>query len=91
MGVTTETTMIRFVGNNLHETDYSRIDRWVNRLNLWFEKGLKEVYFFTHEPDNILAPEMSVYLLNQLQKHSNVDVRGPKLLKPNDGEQMSLF
>lgn len=91
MGVTTETTMIRFVGNNLHETDYSRIDQWVNRLNLWFEKGLKEVYFFTHEPDNILAPEMSVYLLNQLQKNSNVDVRVPKLLKPNDGEQMSLF
>jgi uncharacterized protein YecE (DUF72 family) len=91
MGLTNETTMIRFVGNGLHETDYTRIDEWVDRLNLWFEKGLKEVYFFTHEPDNILAPQLSVYLLERLQKYANVEVRGPELLDSNEGEQMTLF
>lgn len=91
MGLTNETTMIRFVGNGLHETDYTRIDEWVDRLNLWFEKGLKEVYFFTHEPDNIWAPQLSVYLLERLQKYANVEVRGPELLDSNEGEQMTLF
>ncbi|MFN4256328.1 MAG: DUF72 domain-containing protein, partial [Saprospiraceae bacterium] len=31
------------------------------RLKNWLENGLREVYFFTHEPDNLLAPELAVF------------------------------
>ncbi|RMG82267.1 MAG: DUF72 domain-containing protein, partial [Bacteroidetes bacterium] len=72
-------------------TDFSRIDEWVARLNDWFEKGLREVYFFTHEPDNIRAPELARYLCEQLQNRSDVLVRGPEIRDPDAGRQMSLF
>jgi len=42
MGVTTDIAMIRFVGNNLHPSDYQRIDAWVEKLKSWTANGLKE-------------------------------------------------
>ena len=89
--LTTDTAMIRFVGNDLHKTDYQRIDEWVSRLKLWFENGLKTVYFFPHEPDNLLAPEMSAYLIDRLNESFESTVRGPKLIDNQQGKQISLF
>jgi len=90
MGLSNGTAMIRFVGNALHPSDYTRIDQWVARLTSWLNQGLQAVYFFPHEPDNLLAPELASYLYNQIQQLPNVISRGPKLLEP-DPEQLSLF
>lgn len=87
--LTTNKVLIRFVGNALHPTDYTRIDNWVALLKIWFEQGLEAVYFFPHEPDNVLAPELAVYLLQQVHKELNVVVRGPRL--EQEQKQMSLF
>lgn len=89
--LTTDTAMVRFVGNELHSTDYERIDAWVERLKYWFENGLKAVYFFSHEPDNILAPELADYLVSKIKKTFEADIRGPKLIDDNIGQQISLF
>jgi len=89
--LTTDIAMIRFVGNDLHSTDYQRIDEWVQKLKDWSKRGLDEIYFFPHEPDNILAPDLSLYLADELQKHFEVITRGPKFYDENDGKQMSLF
>ena len=32
-------TFIRYVGNSLHPSDYTRIDVWVNRMKQWLDKG----------------------------------------------------
>lgn len=90
MGLTTGTAMVRFVGNGLHPSDYTRLDEWVQRITQWFEQGLSEVYFFTHEPDNVQAPEIAAYLLKSLQKDKRMQTRGPKL-NENSGQQISLF
>lgn len=90
MGLSNLTTMIRFVGNSLHPSDYSRIDSWILRLRDWIANGLKEVYFFPHEPDNILAPELASYVHSQAQLLPGVQTRGPKLIEP-DPEQLRLF
>jgi len=83
--------MIRFVGNDLHPTDYQRIDEWILRLKDWFAKGITEVYFFTHEPDNIQAPQMAKYLVDKAQAMMpEVSTRGPEFIK-EQGQQMSLF
>ncbi len=84
-------TMVRFVGNGLHPTDYSRIDNWIDQLKEWLEAGLQKVYFFPHEPDNILAPDLSQYVLEQVQAKLQVEVRGPKIGDHREGEQISLF
>ena len=91
LALTNDTAMVRFVGNGLHDTDYERIDEWVLQLKKWWENGLSEIYFFPHEPDNILAPEMTAYLYEKLQAYEDIDIRGPKLLNADLGEQMSLF
>jgi uncharacterized protein YecE (DUF72 family) len=93
MAFTNPTTMVRFVGNGLHPTDYERIDAWVDRMATWLEKGVQSIYFFPHEPDNLLAPDLSIYLLEQVQSKLQVEVRGPSI-PPKDappGSQMQLF
>jgi uncharacterized protein YecE (DUF72 family) len=75
--LSTPSAMVRFVGNDLHETDYQRIDAWVERLKMWFEMGLEEVYFFTHEPDNLNAPRLARYLGAQIEANFKAEVRLP--------------
>lgn len=60
MRVTGTKALIRFVGNAPHPSDEVRLGYWADRLKHWFDAGLHEVYFFTHEPDNLLAPELAV-------------------------------
>ncbi|MEL6636813.1 MAG: DUF72 domain-containing protein [Bacteroidota bacterium] len=89
--LTTDTAMIRFVGNGLHPTDYQRIDEWVKRLKTWLQRGLREVYFFPHEPDNLLAPDLSLYLAAAVQEHCPAHTRGPVFHQEPGGQQMELF
>lgn len=92
MRLTHPRAMVRFVGNALHPSDYSRIDAWVDRINQWFSSGLQEIYFFPHEPDNLLAPDLAAYLLGKLKSYDHIAVRGPKIpVEQDSGQQMSLF
>ncbi|WP_162051403.1 DUF72 domain-containing protein [Pontibacter pamirensis] len=87
MRLTTPSAMVRFVGNGLHPTDYTRIDAWVERLKQWFDNGLRQLYFFVHEPDNVLAPELATYLMQQLNKVCGFDLKPPKkYVQPVQGE-----
>lgn len=89
--LTNKRAMIRFVGNDLVASDYSRIDEWVLKLKDWFAQGIEEVYFFTHEPDNLKAPELAKYLVGKAKEvMPNINTRGPEFIK-EQGQQMSLF
>ena len=74
-------TFIRFVGNSLHPTDYSRIDDWVQRMKYWLDRGLKELYFFMHMHDEATSPELSVYLLEQMNEVCGLDLHVPQFFK----------
>ena len=92
MCLTNTTAMIRFVGNGLHPTDYTRITDWVARIQEWHTQGLSEIYFFPHEPDNLLAPDLADFLAGKLRAYSGITTRGPKLIKEQEeGNQMRLF
>jgi len=43
--LTSKTAFIRFVANDLHATDYKRMDEWITRLKNWIDNGLEEIYF----------------------------------------------
>lgn len=89
MRLTNLRVLVRFVGNGLHPSDYQRIDNWSKRLKLWLDKGLHEVYFFTHEPDNLLAPELAAYCGTTFSAlMPTVTMRAPK---PVVGQQGTLF
>src|SRR6266496_4161398 len=74
-------TFIRFVGNSLHETDYPRIDDWANRIKQWLVSGLNEIYFFMHMHDEAKSPELTVYLVDQLNKVCGLDLQKPKFVE----------
>ncbi len=78
MNLTVPKAFIRFVGNSLHPTDYIRIDDWVNRIKIWVNKGLKELYFFMHMHDEAFSPELSLYLVEKLNKECGLLLQKPK-------------
>jgi uncharacterized protein YecE (DUF72 family) len=89
MRLTSATVLVRFVGNSLHPTDYSRVEEWSDRLRNWLENGLESAYFFTHEPDNLLAPELAAFAWQKFSAMMpDTDMRGPKEV---GGQQGLLF
>lgn len=68
MHLTIAKTMIRFVANDLHETDFKRLDDWVSRIKYWADSGLKEIYFFIHSLDERYAPQLAQYLVRELNE-----------------------
>ena len=87
--LTDRRVLIRFVGNGLHPSDYRRIEEWSDRLHHWLEQGLHEVYFFTHEPDNLLAPDLAVFCADTFAaRMPEAILRGPQRVA---GQQGSLF
>jgi len=55
---------------------------------MWIDKGLKTIYFFHHQPENLLAPDMTSYFVHQLNE------MGPwkwKVPQKHIDQQMTLF
>jgi len=77
MHLTVPKTFIRFVGNSLHQTDYSRIDDWVSRIKYWLDKGLEEIYFFMHMHDEAQSPELTAYLVEKLNEVCGLNLQKP--------------
>lgn len=87
MQLTVPKTFIRFVGNSLHKTDYTRIDEWVSRIKFWLDNGLQELYFFMHMHDEAYSPELSEYLTEKLNKVCGLSLPNPLFLsKLNEAE-----
>lgn len=87
MQITSDVIVIRFTGNNLHPTDYSRIDEWVQKIKEWSEYGIKEIYFFVHEPDDVNCPEMADYIIKKLQENN---LKTSANMNFKEKEEMSL-
>lgn len=76
---------IRYVGNSLHKTDYTRSDAWVQRIKHWLENGLQELYFFMHMHDEATSPELTVYLVDKLNKECGLNLIKPKFITQQPG------
>lgn len=80
MHLTIPKAFIRYVGNSLHPTDYTRIDVWVQRMKYWLEHGLEELYFFMHMHDEATSPELTVYLVDKMNKACGLNLIKPRFL-----------
>ncbi|SDM34788.1 Uncharacterized conserved protein YecE, DUF72 family [Catalinimonas alkaloidigena] len=87
--LTTPVAFVRFVGNDLHTTDFTRVDAWVQRLHQWRQKGLQDIYFFVHSPDNDTDPYLSAYAVLAMNGHLRAGLQ-PLTQKPQP-VQGSLF
>lgn len=81
MELTTPDAFIRFVGNGLHPTDFSRIDEWVDRLGDWSDKGLNKIYFFLHQHDEKDTPILADYTIKKLNEKLGTDLARPGLME----------
>jgi uncharacterized protein YecE (DUF72 family) len=87
MRLTIPEAFIRFVGNSLHPSDYTRIDDWVERIARWLDEGLQSLWFFMHQHDERYSPELCKYFIEQLNKECGLSVQAPRFY----AQQSSLF
>ncbi len=80
MRLTTPHAFIRFVGCNVDEIDYRRIDDWVDRIEKWHKGGgLQYLYFFVHQNVELSSPLFSAYLIEKLNKRLNIQLHVPEM------------
>ena len=91
MRLTAPVAFIRFVTNGLHPSDYRRADAWAERIAAWASKGLQEVYFFVHSPEEQTSPEMMSYVIGRFNERLGAGLHLPNLANGGQAETMSLF
>jgi len=79
MRLSNNEAFVRYVGAN-HDSDYSRLDDWVERLVSWREKGLKNVHFFVHQNLELASPLLSAHFIAELNKKLGCELHIPKTL-----------
>lgn len=87
LNLTVPRAFIRFVGNSLHKSDYTRVDEWIRKMKNWIDKGIKEIYFFMHMHDEAYSPELTVYMVDKLNAIGSFNLVKPKFVN----SQQSLF
>lgn len=78
--VTNNTAYIRFVGNGLVDTDYSRIDEWVKQFNVWIKQGIRKIYCLHHQPNQkrSFAGYSAKYMVEEINKNiEKVTIKPP--------------
>lgn len=81
--------MIRFIGNDLHPTDVTRLETWIERLANWISLGMQEIEFFVHEPNDVHAPDLSARLIHSLNARAGLKLASWHEM--NKGEQLGFF
>jgi uncharacterized protein YecE (DUF72 family) len=89
MHLTIPKAFVRYVGNSLHPTDYTRIDEWIEKIKYWLANGLEELYFFMHMHDETYSPELTVYMVDKLNVACNLQLAKPVFI--NNSTQSALF
>lgn len=90
--LTNDTVFIRFGANNLHPTDYPRMEAWAAQLHQWIELGAKTVYFFLHTPIKHYNLELAIHMIDALNQmgynlKAPYEFKKPEKINP----QSSLF
>ncbi len=85
MRLTNNEAFVRYVGANI-ESDYSRLDDWVERLANWVDEGLENIHFFVHQNLEKASPYLSAHFIKKLNEKLQT-----RLTLPSLPEQETLF
>ena len=86
MRLTSPKAFIRYVGANA-DSDYARLEDWLERLTKWKKEGLQDVYFFVHQNIEKASPLLSSYFIQKMNEKWGTSIHVPILA---DG-QPTLF
>jgi uncharacterized protein YecE (DUF72 family) len=80
MNLPTPHAFIRFVGNGLHPTDYTRVDEWVERIKQWQQLGLQSVWFLMHQHEEEFSPKLADYVVEKLNETLDTQLKRPQFI-----------
>lgn len=84
MRLTNSVAFIRYVSAN-HESDITRLDEWITRIEKWRAEGLQKLYFFVHQNNEIESPLLATHFIEQINKVFKLKVTVPeRKLPPKD-------
>ena len=83
MRLTNNNAFIRYVGAN-HQSDYDRLDDWVERIATWKEQGVGEVDFFVHQNIEKASPLLSSHFIKNANKTLGTNLTVPRMGKDTD-------
>ncbi len=78
MRLTTPNAFIRYVGANA-ESDYARLDDWLERIKIWKEQGLQNLYFFVHQNVEKASPLLSAHFIKNLNQEFGTSIPVPEM------------
>ena len=78
MRLTTPNVFVRYVGANA-ESDYERLDDWLERLTEWKKLGMKNMYFFVHQNLEKASPLLSAHFIKNLNDKWGTDIHIPQM------------
>jgi len=78
MRLTTPNAFIRYVGANA-DSDYARLEDWLERLTQWKKEGLQNLYFFVHQNIEKASPLLSSHLIQKMNEEWKTDIHIPTL------------
>jgi uncharacterized protein YecE (DUF72 family) len=90
MRLTTPKAFIRYVGANDQQSDRERLDDWINRLKIWIDQGIRDIYFFVHQNIEMESPFLSAYFIERLNKEFGLNLQIPTLLGPSGNTSPTL-
>lgn len=76
MRLTTPNAFIRYVGANA-DSDYERLEDWLERLTKWKKEGLQNLYFFVHQNIEKASPLLSSHLIQKMNEDWKTDIYIP--------------
>jgi hypothetical protein len=50
-------------------------------MKYWLNRGLKELYFFVHMHDEATSPELTLYLVDRINKECNLELKKPRFIE----------
>jgi uncharacterized protein YecE (DUF72 family) len=89
MQLTTPVLVLRFIGNQLHPSDFQRADAWIARITDWCRQGLRAAYIFIHQPEMELVPAFTAYWARGLNQSLGLKITVPEPIRMD--VQGSLF
>lgn len=78
MRLTTPNAFIRYVGANA-DSDYVRLEDWLERLTQWKKEGLQNLYFFVHQNIEKASPLLSSHLIKKMNEEWGTSIHIPTL------------
>ena len=58
-------------------------------MKYWLDHGLEELYFFMHMHDEATSPELTVYLVDKMNKECGLNLIKPKFID-NDSPPLTM-